>query len=170
MSMDRTAWIAVVVSAAGLVVWYSYMARQTLPRPTSGASGTQTTLSASPPPLATPDPAATVASIPQPAVPVSTFPEARETLRNSDVELHLTNRGGGIAEAVLLNHKTSSGPVRINAGDHIPIGAIVDNPAAPALPEYKMTRQGDAVQYEFVSPEQVTVRKKYFFEIGRAHV
>ena len=167
MSMDRTAWIAVVVSAAGLVVWYSYMARQTLPRPTSSSSGTQTTLSASAPPVATPDPAAlpaaTVAAIPQPTIPVSTFPEARETLRNSDVELHLTNRGGGIAQAVLLNHKTSSGPVTINAGDHIPIGAIVDNPAAPALPEYKMTRQGDAVQYEFVSPEQVTIRKRYFF-------
>ncbi len=156
-----------VVSAAGLVVWYSYMARQTLPRPVSATEGAPITLFSSPTPSAAASipapPVPTGSATPSPSVSVPAFPEARETLSNSDVELHLTNRGGGIAEAVLLNHKDEHGRVTINAGDHPPIGAIMDNPAAPALPEYKATRQGDAVQYEYVSPEQLTIRKKYFF-------
>ncbi len=169
--MDRTAWIAIVVSAAGLVVWYSYMARQTLPRPVSVMGGAPATLSSSPSPTAAASSAAlpvpTGTAPPPPSVSPPAFPEARETLRNSDIELHLTNRGGGIAEAVLLNHKDEHGRVTINAGEHPPIGAILDNPAAPALPEYTATRQGDSVQYEYVSPEQVTIRKKYFLAPAR---
>ena len=169
--MDRTAWIAIVVSAAGLVVWYSYMARQTLPRPVSVTGGAPATLSSSPSPTAAASsatlPVPTGTAPPPPSASPPAFPEARETLSNSDIELHLTNRGGGIAEAVLLNHKDEHGRVTINAGEHPPIGAILDNPAAPALPEYTATRQGDSVQYEYVSPEQVTIRKKYFFAPAR---
>ena len=45
------------------------------------------------------------------------FAEKTETLRNSDVELHLTNRGGGIAEAVLLNHMAEDDKhVTLNSG------------------------------------------------------
>jgi YidC/Oxa1 family membrane protein insertase len=53
--------------------------------------------------------------------------------------------------------------VTLNSGDHTPIGAIVENPAAPNLPEYKSTREGEAVRYEYTTPEQVTIRKKYSF-------
>ncbi|HEY2125510.1 MAG TPA: hypothetical protein VGG94_08625, partial [Chthoniobacterales bacterium] len=167
--MDRTAWIAVVLSALGLVVWYSYMARQTVPRSMSG-TGATTPAFATPPALAaqpdgTPVPSAQSTATP-PAVSTPAYPEVQETLRNSDVELHLTNRGGGIAEAILVNHKTDHGAVTINAGEHTPIGAIVEHPSAPLLPEYKLTRQGDAVQCEYVSPEQLTIRKKYFFAPG----
>ena len=166
--MDRTAWIAVILSAVGLVVWYSYMARQTLPRPmtASGAPATTTALptpsTPTAPPGAAPLPSAQSAPTPPPVF-VPAYPEVRETLRNSDVELQLTNRGGGIAEAVLVNHKTDRGTVTINAGEHTPIGAIMEHPAAPVLPEYKLTRQGEAVQCEYVSPAQLTIRKKYFF-------
>ncbi len=165
--MDRTAWFAVVASAAGLVLWYSYMSRQSLPKSMPASSTPQSTLSASAsPPVAsdssaTPAPLLAAAALP-PVAPVPAYPEQRETLRNSDVELHLTNRGGGIAEAVLLNHKTDAGQVIINAGNQTPIGALLDNPAAPVLPEYKLTRQGEAVQCEYVSPEKLTIRKKYF--------
>jgi len=164
--MDRTAWIAVVLSAAGLVIWYSYMARQTMPHPVP-ASASASPAEFSPVPSASPVSSPSVApnspSAPLPTSSIPTFTETKETLRNSDVELHLTNRGGAIADAVLLNHRDEHGLVTINAGDHLPIGAILENPAAPALPEYKLTRQGEAILCEYVSPEKVTIRKKYSF-------
>jgi len=166
--MDRTAWIAITLCVLGLVVWQIYVVNQTRPKPLSAGATPAATLSPSPTFAASPapppfgSPAAIPSPSPIPATPA--FTEVKETLRNSDVEFHLTNRGGGIAEAVLLHHTAEGGKrVSLNSGDHIPIGAIVDNPAAPSLPEYKMTRQGDAVEFEYVMPEQVTIRKKYFF-------
>jgi YidC/Oxa1 family membrane protein insertase len=168
--MDRTAWVAVVFCAVGLVVWYAYMAKQSVPRPNTLSSSAQITPAGASPspsvaftstPFASPVAGATPSA--SPTASVATFAEARETLRNSDVELHLTNRGGGIAEAVLLKHKAEQGTVTLNSGDHTPIGAILENPAAPNLPEYKSTREGDAVRYEYTTPEQVTIRKKYSF-------
>jgi YidC/Oxa1 family membrane protein insertase len=167
--MDRTAWIAITLCLIGLVVWEVYVVSQSRPKNQPAA--------ASPAPALTPSPAIVTESAspgasplapPAPAAPTSTVPafaEVKETLRNSDVELHVTNRGGGIAEAVLLHHKAENGQkVSLNSKDHTPIGALIDNPAAPALPEYRITRQGDIVQCEYAAPEQITVRKKYFFQ------
>ena len=82
-----------------------------------------------------------------PSETVAPFPELKETLRNADLELRLTNRGGGIAEAVLLNHTEEKGKrVTLNSAEQTPIGAIVEDPSAPSLPEYKMVHQGDAVK------------------------
>ena len=69
--------------------------------PTSGQTSPTATpaiLAPSPSPLASPEAA------PQGAESGPTFAEKVETLRNSDVELRFTNRGGGIAEAVMFNH------------------------------------------------------------------
>src|SRR5947209_14254503 len=104
--MDRTAWIVVGLCVLGLVGWEIYVAKQRLTRPApAGAILTP----APPPPLseatATGSPIPSSApAVPQPSphsTPVA-FPEKTETLQNSDVELHLTNRGGGISEVVLL--------------------------------------------------------------------
>src|SRR5215472_4360861 len=104
--MDRTAWIVVALCVVGLVVWEMYLAKQMAPRPAplTAAPGqisptvTPPILGASPSPLATPEAA------PEGAELVPSFAEKIETLRNSDVELRFTNRGGGIAEAVMFNH------------------------------------------------------------------
>ena len=104
--MDRTAWIVVALCVVGLVVWEMYLAKQMAPRPvpvtsTTGQAsptGTPAILTPSPSPVASPEAA------PQGAEPVPSFAEKLETLRNSDVELRFTNRGGGIAEAVMFNH------------------------------------------------------------------
>jgi YidC/Oxa1 family membrane protein insertase len=80
------------------------------------------------------------------------------------LELHLTNRGGGIARAVLLNHLAEEDTrVTLNSEDHPPIGAIVSDPRAPQFAEYKLQRDGDAILFESVSPEQVTIRKRFAF-------
>ena len=52
-------------------------------------------------------PAPDTASTPESIAP---FKEKTEVLKNSDVELRLTNRGGGISEARVLNHKGENGP------------------------------------------------------------
>jgi YidC/Oxa1 family membrane protein insertase len=166
--MDRTAWIVVTLCVIGLVLWQVYIARQTRPNPAMVTSPGASPIAATPP-LATntPEPVASLAptASPIPSEVIPSFQERIETLRNSDIELRLTNRGGGIAEALLPNHKSEgSKPVILSSPQHTPIGALVDNPASPILPEYKMTRQGDVMLFEYSTPERVVVRKKLFFQ------
>jgi len=170
--MDRTAWIAVALCILGLVVWEVYSFRQVQPKPLTSAAYS---------PANSPSPSASVPS-PSPAAPafanlspspsplaqsspsVAPFAEVTDTLRNSDLELHLTNRGGGIAKAVLLNHLAEQDRrVTLNSEEHPPIGAVVVDPNSPILPEYKMRREGDAVLFEFASSEKVTIRKRFAF-------
>src|SRR5438034_406982 len=111
--MDRTAWIAVILCVIGLVAWEWWVAKQTpRPRPPTSAQ-----LSPTPTPLAGTSPSAvplTASSPPSTATgtraheAIPAFAEKIETLRNDDVELRLTNRGGGIWEAVPLHPKDYS--------------------------------------------------------------
>src|SRR5438552_3436106 len=165
--MDRTAWIAVTLCVIGLVLWEFYLAKQTPPRrapvnaPAQASAAPTLTASSSAAPLAT---APATALNPEEATP--SFPEKIETLRNSDVELRLTNRGGGIKEAVLLKQVAEKGQrVILNSAECAPIGAIIEQPSAPAFPEFTASPQSNsAVQFERTTPEQIIIRKKFFFE------
>ena len=164
--MDRTAWIAVTLCVIGLVLWEFYLAKQTPPRGAPVNASAQApagpTLTASPsaPPLAT---APATALKPEEAAP--SFPEKIETLSNSDVELHLTNRGGGIKEAVLLKQVAEKGQrVILNSSECAPIGTITEQPSAPVLSEFTASPQSNsAVLFERTTSEQITTRKKFFF-------
>src|SRR5436309_13590163 len=161
--MDRTAWIVVALCVVGLVIWEMYLAKQMAPRPApvTAASGqtssraTPTILAPSPSPLATPEAA------PQGIESVLTFAEKVETLRSSDVELRFTNRGGGITEAVMFNHTAEDGKrVTLNSPKHMPIGAMVDDPAKPALSEFTLLRESDSsIRCERATPDGITIRK-----------
>jgi YidC/Oxa1 family membrane protein insertase len=164
--MDRTAWIAVALCVIGLVLWELYLVKQTPPSrapvttaPQQGSPVPTASVSASTPP-------AVAAPASKAAETAPSFPEKIETLRNSDVELRLTNRGGGISEAVLLN-QIAEGDKRVilNSPQHTPIGVISDQPgAALALPEFTVSPQSNsAVQFERTTPDQITIRKKFFF-------
>jgi len=165
--MDRTAWIAVALCVIGLVLWEVYLAKQTQRKAAPANAPAQfsptpaAVANASASPLATAAPSIA----PKVAEPIPSFPEQVETLRNSDVELRLTNRGGGIKEAVLLNHVAEKGErVVLNSAECAPIGAITEQPSAPALPEFIASHESNAtVQFERTTPEQVTIRKKFFF-------
>ncbi len=106
--MDRTAWIVVALCVVGLVVWEVYLAKQMAPRPapvTATHGQTSPTATAvDPRAFAFSSPLASPEAAPQGAESAPTFAEKVEMLRNSDVELRFTNRGGGIAEAVMFNH------------------------------------------------------------------
>src|SRR6266478_5027491 len=166
--MDRTAWIAVALSVVGLVLWELYLVKQAPPRRAPGTAAPQQI-----PPI--PTAAGSVSTPPvvaAPAIPskatetAPSFPEKIETLRNSDVELRLTNRGGGIKEAVLLKQVGEKGQrVVLNSAECAPIGAIIERPLAPALPEFTASPQSNsAVQFERTTSEQIKIRKKLFFE------
>src|SRR5215475_11621785 len=163
--MDRTAWIVVALCVVGHVVWEMYLAKQMAPRPASvtaapgqiSPTATPAFLAPSPSPLASPEAA------PQATESAPTFEERVETLRNSDVELHFTNSGGGIAEAVMINHiAENSKRVTLNSPKHMPIGAMVDDPAKPALSEFTLSREFDgSIRCEHAAPDGITIRKKF---------
>ena len=162
--MDRTAWIVVTLCVIGLILWEVYQAKQTPPIPApinvSPGRASPTATIASPTPPAAPEVA------PNAAEPVPSFPEKIETLRNSDVELRLTNRGGGIKEAILLKQVAEKGQrVVLNSAESAPIGAITEQPSASALPEFTVSAESDsAVQFERTTAEEITIRKKFFFQ------
>ncbi|MEP6936719.1 MAG: membrane protein insertase YidC [Chthoniobacterales bacterium] len=176
--MDRQAWIAVTLCILGLIAWQFYMTTHAPPPRPARASASP----AAPPPDAVarssapapPVSGSTRSSTPgTPSLPVGSgtpepaapYIERTETLRNGDVELRLTNRGGAISEALLLNHAAENGhKVMLNAADRTPIGAIVEQPAAPALQEFSIARQPDgSVQFERSGADRVTIRKKFSF-------
>src|SRR5438128_5698212 len=165
--MDRTAWIVVALCVVGLVLWEIYLAKQMTPRPApvSVAPG-QTSATATPVILA-PSPSPTpVAEAAPSSAPTPTFAEKIEALRNSDVELRLTNRGGGIKEAVLLRQIAENGQrVVLNSDQSAPIGAILEQPSAPTLPEFTASAESNStVQFERTTAEHVVIRKKFYFE------
>src|SRR5881398_1110635 len=165
--MDRTAWIVVILCVVGLVLWQIYAAKQMSPRPApiNAASG-QASPTATPKVFEASPPPAVPEATPKSTEPVSGFAEKIETLRNSDVELRLTNRGGGIKEAVLLRQIAEKGQrVVLNSAQNAPIGAIIEQPSAPTLPEFTAsTESNSVVQFEGTTAEQVAIRKKFFFE------
>jgi YidC/Oxa1 family membrane protein insertase len=168
--MDRQAWTAITLCVIGLIAWYAYTATHlSPPRPVVVAPSATATANSSPDAAASPSasalPVSAATPSPAPAEAVPAFAEKSETMTNGDVELHLTNHGGAITEAVLLNHTVENGHrVVLNAPDRIPIGAIVEQPDAPALAEFSIAKQVDgSVEFERKTPEGVSVRKRFFF-------
>src|SRR4029450_5443870 len=80
-------------------LWPIYLVKETPPGPTPvhGVPGESSPTAS----IASPTPLAAPAVAPKAAEPVASFPEKIETLRNSDVELRLTHRGGATNEATL---------------------------------------------------------------------
>src|SRR5438874_5302540 len=165
--MDRTAWIVVALCVIGLVVWEFYLAKQMAPRPASVTSAPGRPSLSATPAIVAPSPLPTpVAEASPGSAPTPSFTEKIETLRNSDVELRLTNRGGGIKEAVLLRQVAEKGQrVALNSAENAPIGALIEQPSAFRLSEFTASAESDsAVQFERTTAEQVTIRKKFFFQ------
>ena len=52
--------------------------------------------------------------------------------------------------------------VVLNSPERLPIGAIMDEPAAPALPQFSMARQPDgSVQFEWVTAAGAAIKKRF---------
>ena len=163
--MDRTAWIAVALCVIGLLGWEWWIQKQTPPRPALTASPTVSPAFAATSATAAPFASPVASATPPVAEPTPSFAEKFETLRNDDAELRLTNRGGGISDVVVLKQIAEGNKrVTINSPQRTPIGAMIDQPDAPLLPEFSLSRDPDgAVRFERTTPEKITIRKKFFF-------
>ncbi len=165
--MDRTGWVIIIFCVLGLVGWEVYVSKQRALAPSPVAATPVPPASLSPASAsASATPALTTTAAPPAPSSTATpmgFAERIETLRNKDVELRLTNRGGGINEAVLLNHVASTGGnVTLNGNDRLPIAAIVTEPQSTNLPEFSFARTADgAVQYTQTDAQHVTTRKTF---------
>src|SRR5262245_43405551 len=177
--MDRQAWIAVTLCIIGLIAWQIYMAKHPVPLPAKisasqspapgigqgpvEAGATLAPSLSSPASGSTEPRPASAATPPNEAIPTpAPFVEKTTTLRNSDLELLLTNRGGGIAEAILPKHKAENGgSVKLNVRQRLPIGAIIEKPATPMLEEFSIVPGQDIVQFERALPNNVALRKKF---------
>src|SRR5476649_2594270 len=107
--MDRQAWIAITLCVIAFFGLQVYNAKHAPPPRVQAAaspeaSPTAESTAAAPSASVAPAPAPAASATPSPAESVPAFTEKSETLRNSDVEFRLTNRGGAISEVVLLNH------------------------------------------------------------------
>ena len=166
--MDRTAWIVVALCVIGLLVWELYLTKQMATKPAPAAVAPGHVSPSATPAILAPSPLPTVAAEATPinAEPTPSFAEKIETLRNADVELRLTNRGGGIKEAVLLKQIAEKGQqVVLNSNQSLPIGAILEHPSTPTLEEFRGSAGSDSVvQFERTTAEQIVIRKKFFFE------
>lgn len=108
-----------------------------------------------------PVPAASAAPSPE---PTPAFAEKTESLRNNDVDLRLTNRGGGIQEAVLLKNMAEHGdPVVINQDSAVPIGVIINDPKSAALSEFSLLKEADNSVRAERSEQGLSIRKRFFF-------
>ena len=165
--MDRTAWIVITFCVIGLALWTWWTGKQLPTRPapaTLSASATPVVSpSASALPLTSSSPVPAASATPSPAS-TPAFAERTETLRNDDVELHLTNRGGGIVDAVLLNH-IGQGDQRVvlNSKEQTPIGAMLEKPDAPKVEEFVVSKDSDGSVKCERNADNVTIRKKFFF-------
>jgi YidC/Oxa1 family membrane protein insertase len=160
--MDRTAWIVITLCVIGLVAWEWWTIKNAPQRPVAVSTPPPTPLATAGTtvaPLASPIPTPTPAA---PSAPE--FAEKTETLRNDDVELRVTNRGGGIRDAALLNH-IAQGDQRVvlNSKDLPPIGAIIDHPDTPRFDEFTLSREADGGIKAERTADNVTIRKKFFF-------
>ena len=164
--MDRTAWIVVALCVIGLVLWEIYLVKQTPPRPAPVAVAPGQSSPTAAPAILAPSPTPVAEATPGSGESAPSFAEKIETLRNSGVELHLTNRGGGIKEAVLLKQVAEKGqPVILNSDKSAPIGALIDQPSSPTLAEFTASPESNsAVRFESTTPEQIVIRKKFSFE------
>jgi YidC/Oxa1 family membrane protein insertase len=174
--MDRQAWIAILLCFVVLAGWQVYVMKHppplTAPMRASPSPSAATEATIAPSPVAgTSSPTASQSSPSNVPVPEATptpksFAEQTTTLRNADLELLLTNRGGGIAEAVLPKHRAENGgPVKLNSLGRVPIGALLEKPAAPLLEEFTTVPGQGSVQFERTLPQNVTVRKKFSLPI-----
>lgn len=144
--MDRKAWIAVTLSALGLIGYFYYFGvlHKPPPRPVATAQAT-----------ATPIPAATVSATPAAPLPIekATISARSESLSGRDSEYVFSNDKGGIEKAILNLHLGENNQaISLNGGNSNPIGAIGFQTAVP-LGGFEMTTDREAGIVTFTKRE-----------------
>lgn len=171
--MDRTAWIVVTLCVAGLFGWGWWSTRQAeeFARQQQAWQAYQEKLAAENPPVekASAEDAAAVETVATatPTAGGAADREVRElTLANDELRVRLTNRGGGIATAELLDHQRSldaaDGYVVINERAENPIGTLSAGPGQFDRSVWEITEESaEAVAFTSETPEGLRVTKRF---------
>lgn len=160
--MDRTAWIAVIFSVIGLVGWEIYVSKH-YPSP-AVAPESRGPIALTP---AKPEVAVVERQTPAPAADAQTgapVAEQIESVITPKLELHFTNLGGGIAEAIPLGkeHLAEGGVnIKLNHAGHIAIGALTRKAGEDARQPYTLAREGNIVTAERTEPDGLKISKKF---------
>ncbi len=176
--MDRTAWIVVTLCLAGLFGWGWWSSKEAgeYAAQQKAWEEQQRLLAAERAPAEPVEPAGAAtaadpaggkpAATPGAAVEASAIPVKEITLANEEIRVHLTNRGGGVATAELLDHQRSlgeeNGYVVINdRGDDV-IGALSTGPKQIDRTVWEITAQDAAsVTFSTVTPEMLRITKRF---------
>ena len=118
--MDRKAWIAIILSVLGLVLWQWYYIKNYSPKPQGAKSETV---------APTPTPPQTTVSTPAPTREEPVIAARNQSLYSKNAEYVFSNDKGGIERAILLLHLgENQQAVFLNGNRAMPIGAIGENP------------------------------------------
>jgi YidC/Oxa1 family membrane protein insertase len=124
--MDRKAWIAIILSVLGLVLWQWYYVKTYSPKPHVAAPETT---AAAPSPSEAP-PSQGPVSTPAPVREEPVITARNQSLYSKSAEYVFSNDKGGIERAILLLHLgENQQAVFLNGNRAMPIGAIGENPS-----------------------------------------
>ena len=166
--MDRTGKIVVALSLLLLVAWTIFNQREMQKIAAARAvvaeeQQKQEAAAAAAAPPATPAVTATAATPAAPAAPTAPgVPEKTTKISNSKVEFTFTNLGGGISQALLIEHEAESGKrMVINEFGEFPIAAVTDDADQPTNLPHTVTVEGPSITYTSIDATQRELRKKF---------
>ena len=155
--MDRTSWIAIILSVIGLFAWQWYVAEYHTPPPRTAQAAAEQT------PSSAPTPAQEAAPEPSPALPVSAITARAESLEGEGAEFIFNNDTGGIEQVVLQLHLGENQErISLNRSRLLPIGAIGFEPGR-ALGGFEMRTdraKGQAV-FDLAREDGLQITKRF---------
>ena len=165
--MDTKGWIVVVLCAVGMIFYFPYMQRdmareRVAPTPEAAENSGEAKEGG----VAKSGAAAKApgtADKPGGAKATEAVKEETAVLRSEKAEFHMTNFGGGISEATLLEHTNvieGDGFVTLNRSGSYPVGTLGGGDDEADLGGYEITKQRpDEVIFEKVNAEGIRVTK-----------
>ena len=151
--MDRTSWIAIIISVIGLFAWQWYVSEHLAPPQAPTAQAPAAT------PALAPTPAPTASATPSP----SAMTAVKESLKSEGAEFVFNNDTGGIEQVVLGMHMGENKEhVSLNRSRLLPIGAIGFEPGE-ALGGFSMStdRAKGAAVFNLTRQDGLEITKRF---------
>lgn len=161
---DRTTWIAVALSIAGLIGWQYYYSSHTLPAMKAERAATE---QASTPSSPQPAPVASTKASPAPVVPapIPQLTARRETIDTAKAEYLFANNVGGIESVTLFLHLGAQDhSLQLNDLSPAPIGALLEAPGK-VVEGFSMTTDKAAGKSSFQHQESNGLMISKFFAL-----